>query len=134
MQTSREEAVIETSRSHTKEMIVQSTAWLSTEQVNASNVLDLKRRAEVFSVEWQGQELYPSYQFDALGQPLPFIKKIISALGADVDPWVIAAWFHFPNGWITDTSGAPVSPKDALGSSEIDLVHAAKMRLSSYVA
>lgn len=131
-------------RFRTVEGIVASTEWLSSEQINQFQrsppanksfpATDWKRRGNVFSVEWDGDVLYAGYQFDLACQPLPVIKKILLALGTIADPWVIAAWFHFPNGWLSDTNGRPVAPKDALDRPVEELEMAAKMRLNSYVA
>jgi hypothetical protein len=72
---------------------------------------DWKRRGRIFSVTFGGKEYFPRYQFDAAYQPLPLMRNVLAALGTVADTWKIAAWFHYPNGWIapiaTDT-GSPV--------------------------
>ena len=121
--------------------------WLTAEQLNALQLSppankshpasDWKRRGRIFSVSYGGEEWFAGYQFDSLHQPLPIIKDILKALGKVADPWNIAAWFHFPNGWIakqaTDGRMRPVAPKDALDMREA-VLHAAAQRQSSYTA
>ena len=38
----------------------------------------------------------------------------LKAFGEVADPWVLAAWFHYPNGWIVSSDGVPVAPKEAI--------------------
>jgi len=97
---------------------------------------DWKRRGRIFSVNFGGKEYFPRYQFDALYQPLPVIRDILKAFGSVADSWKLAAWFHFPNGWIAESGPdgpTPVAPRDALDRRE-DLLNALKKREGSYVA
>jgi hypothetical protein len=120
--------------------------WLSNEMLNQlqseppSNrsmpASDWKRRGRIFSVNFGGKEYFPRYEFDALYQPLPVIRDILKAFGPVADSWKLAAWFHFPNGWIVEPGSkgpTPVAPKDALDRRE-DLLNALKKRQGSYVA
>lgn len=121
--------------------------WLTAEQLNALQASpptnkshpasDWKRRGRIFGVSYGGDEWFAGYQFDSLHQPLQIIKDILKRLGKVADPWDIAAWFHFPNGWIaqqaSDGSMRPVAPKDALNMREA-ILHAAAQRQSSYTA
>lgn len=97
---------------------------------------DWKRRGRVFSVTFSGKEYFPRYQFDAAYQPLPLMRDILAAFGTVADTWKIAAWFHYPNGWIVESSPGgikPVAPKDALDRRD-DLMKALEKRKGSYVA
>lgn len=91
---------------------------------------DWKRRGRIFGVTGNdGKEYYPRYQFDMNYQPLPLIKEILTALGEKNDPWAIAAWFHFPNGWITARhadAALPLAPKDALADRRDAVLLAAR--------
>ena len=120
--------------------------WLTAEQLNALQATppankahpasDWKRRGRVFSVNYRGKEYFTRFQFDALYQPLPIIKEVLAAFGEVADSWTLAAWFHFPSGWLVtrDKRGAAnVAPKDALDRGAA-VVQAAAKRLSSYVA
>jgi hypothetical protein len=120
--------------------------WLTAEQLNALQpsppankahpASDWKRRGRIFSVNFGGKEYFPGYQFDALYQPLPIIRDVLTAFGEVADSWTIAAWFHFPSPWLVvrDKKGPRnVSPKDALDRRS-EVVCAASKRLSSYAA
>lgn len=117
--------------------------WLSAEQLNrlqenppkskSQPASDWKRRGRVFSVGRGGLEYFARYQFDAMYEPLPVIREVLEAFGEVADPWVLAAWFHYPNGWLADADGAPMAPKDALDRGS-DVVRAAAKRRSSYTA
>ena len=39
-------------------------------------------------------------------EPLPVIGEILKAFGEVADPWVLAAWFHYPNACLLYTSDA----------------------------
>lgn len=134
-------------RAQTIRKALDDGEWFTAEQLNALQASpptnkshptsDWKRRGRIFSVSFGGEEWFAGYQFDAQHHPLPIIKDILKALGAIADPWNIAAWFHFPNGWIaiqaTDGRMRPVAPKDALDLREA-VLHAAAQRQSSYNA
>jgi hypothetical protein len=118
--------------------------WLTVEQIHALQVTppsskaqpasDWKRRGRIFGVRIGGEEYFAGYQFDAMCQPLPVIKQILDVLGPAADSWKIAAWFHFPNGWITGAGdGEPVSPMDALDRREA-VVDAARQVRGTYIA
>lgn len=130
-------------RMHTLRQVFTEGDWLSSEQVNALQespphnksqpCSDWKRRGRIFSVGRGGREYFARYQFDAMYEPLPVIREILEAFGELADPWVLAAWFHYPNAWIVNADGAPLPPKDAL-DRRADVVRAARRRQSGYVA
>ena len=130
----------------TIQRVFEDCDWLTGEEINSlqkkpPKVKSLpasgwKRRGRVFSVSYNGKDYYARYQFDSLYQPLPIIKDILEAYGEYADAWIVAAWFHFPNGWIAKegVDGAvPVSPKDAL-SRRADVINAARNHKGTYVA
>jgi hypothetical protein len=133
-------------RMKTIQQVFAEGDWITAEQINALQTnppankshpaSDWKRRARIFSVNYGGKEYFARYQFDALYQPLPIIRDILKAFGAVADPWVMAAWFHFPSGWIAKPGSAgseAVAPKDALDQREV-VLNAASQRQASYVA
>jgi len=133
-------------RLRTMRRVMDEGEWLTAEQLNALQpdppantshpASDWKRRKRIFSVNYGGRDYFPRYQFDAMYQPLPIIKEILAAVGEVADPWLLAAWFHFPNGWIVrrDATGTvAVAPRDALDRRDAVLAAAAR-RPSSYVA
>ncbi len=133
-------------RQKTMRGILADGDWLTAEQVNelqsappvnkSQPANDWKRRGRIYSVSVEGKDYFAAYQFDEMSQPLPVIKDLLTALGEVGDTWRIAAWFHFPNGWITGTAehkGRPVSPKDALDRHDA-VVEAARHLNGEYVA
>ena len=97
---------------------------------------DWKRRGRIFSVNHDGIEYYPRYAFDAAYRPLPIIGDLLKEFAAESDTWKIAAWFHFPNGYLTaDTPGGRqvIAPKDALDQRD-KLLAAVRSRKGTYVA
>ncbi|CBL43772.1 hypothetical protein HDN1F_01890 [gamma proteobacterium HdN1] len=130
-------------RMNTLRQVFADGDWLSAEQLNvlqdkppknkSQPASDWKRRGRVFAVSHGSREYYPRYQFDAMYEPLPIIREVLAAFGEVADPWVLAAWFHYPNGWLAGVDGAPLAPKDALNRGE-DVVRAAAKRQGSYLA
>ena len=126
--------------------ILEEDEWLTAEQLNmlqpnppaqkSHPASDWKRRGRIFGVSYGGRELFARYQFDEAYQPMPVIRDVLKTFGEVADPWKIAAWFHFPNGWITkpgDTGPQPAAPKDALDQRDV-LLGAVVKRKGSYVA
>lgn len=133
-------------RMETVKQVFAEGEWLTSEEINrlqanppgnrAMPASDWKRRGRIFSVTYNGKEYFARYQFDALYQPLPVIRKVLEAFGEVADPWVLAAWFHYPNGWLATASGkaaAPASPREALDRSDA-VVAAAARRHGTFVA
>lgn len=134
-------------RRQTIQKILDNTAWVSAEQIHdaqlgskpASKSLpasDWKRRKRIFSVNIDGRELFPEYQFDDAMRPLPIIAEILAEFGDVADNWKIASWFHFPNGWIvsnTPEGPIPLSPREALDRRD-DVLQAVRKRAGTYVA
>jgi hypothetical protein len=126
----------------TRRKILAAGEWLTTEMIHAAqpslfpdNALpasDWTRHGRIFGVPVGGKEYFARYQFDAMYQPLPIIEDILKALGPVADPWKVAAWFHFPNGWIAEAA-SPVAPKDALYRGE-DVLAAVRKIHGSYAA
>lgn len=120
--------------------------WLTAAEINAAQenppaqkslpASDWKRRGRIFSVNHDGIEYYPRYAFDAAYRPLPIIGDLLKEFAAESDTWKIAAWFHFPNGYLTaDTPGGRqvIAPKDALDQRD-KLLAAVRSRKGTYVA
>ena len=133
-------------RMRTIREVFEQGDWLTAEQLNTLQVSppankaypasDWKRRGRIFSVNYTGREYFPRYAFDALYQPLPIIREILSAFGEVADTWTLAAWFHYPSAWLVvrDEHGARnIAPKDALDRGR-EVVEAARKRSGTYVA
>lgn len=86
----------------------------------------------IFKIMIDGEAHYPRYQFDGNLQPLPVIKTIIAAF-KEKDSFALAAWFHYPNGWITIDGWHPVAPRFALCHPDL-VVAAVKRRRGTYIA
>jgi hypothetical protein len=113
-------------------VIFDETEWLKAGEVDESLLRLWEQDQRIFKVEIYHREYYPRYQFDAQLRPLPVIKDIIASFKS-VDPLVIAAWFHYPNGWLTIDGWQPIAPKFALREPELVLA-AAKRRRGTYFA
>lgn len=121
--------------------ILNSGRWFTAEMVNrlqpdpsSDSATEWKRTRRIFSVALDGQDYFPQYQFDPSYQPLPVISKVLAKFGPAADTWKIAAWFHYPNGWIVDTGPngvRAVAPKDALHRPH-DILNALERRTGSY--
>lgn len=130
-------------RMQTLRQVFSNGDWLTSDQLNALQTVpsrnksqpasDWKRRGRIYGVSHGGREYFARYQFDAMYEPLPVIREVLEAFGDVADPWVLAAWFHYPNAWIAGPGGAPMAPKDALDRHDA-VVHAARQRRASYVA
>lgn len=129
--------------------IVNKGKFLTGEEINADQAepkgnqpiaSDWKHRGRIFSVTYDGKDLYPAYQFDMNKQPLPAIREVLLIL-KESDPWAIASWFHFPNSWITGPVGdskknkyVAIAPKDALKNRWQDVIKAAEKERGIYFA
>jgi len=58
-----------------------------------------KAQGRIFSVPFQGAELYPAFQI-ADGEPKPAMARVLAALPAAMSAWQRAFWFVTPNGWL----------------------------------
>lgn len=128
-------------RLETVKEILNDGNWLTAQTVNARQrdpasdyVTEWKRSRRIFSVALGGEDYFPRYQFDAFYFPLPIISKVLEAFGPNADTWKIAAWFHYPNGWIV-VSGPDgvrtVAPKDVLDRPD-EILNALERRTGSY--
>jgi hypothetical protein len=133
-------------RLRTVRAILEEGEWLTAEQLNAMQpkppaqksqpASNWKRRGRIFGVNYGGREYFARYQFDEAYHPLPVIKDVLREFGTVADTWKIAAWFHFPNGWISrpgTAAGEPLAPKDAVDQRHA-LMRAVTRRHASYVA
>lgn len=125
-------------RRETIQQVFEEGEWLTRQELDALQrpVGNWKRQGRVFSVELDGLEYFPRYEFDATLCPLPVIREILSAFGEVADTWTLAAWLHYPSAWLVarDEQGVRnVAPKDCL-SRPVEVIAAATKRGGSYVA
>ena len=91
----------------------------------------LRKASRVFSVPFEGRTLFPGFQFDEDGRPLPGLSEMLAALRGrfgDSD-WAIASWFTSPNPHLPSKA----RPVDVL-AKEPDAVTAAAQRGARRVA
>lgn len=75
----------------------------------------------IFSVNHEGNHVFPAFQFDREGQPLPVIAQVLETLGQQSKGWELALWFLAGNGWLDDRC-----PVDLLESEPEEVAQAAK--------
>lgn len=68
----------------------------------AAKASHLKDKGKVFCVRLHGQDYFPAFQFDALGQCChPEMAEVILARQRDCEPgWQLALWFNAANAWL----------------------------------
>jgi hypothetical protein len=67
-------------------------------------------------VSSDGHRLYPSFQFDVQGSPLPRLREVLAALDPDrVDLWGDAVWLNTPATELDDRSPAQVLRSERAG-------------------
>ncbi|NHN57174.1 hypothetical protein G9U51_15490 [Calidifontibacter sp. DB0510] len=77
------------------------------------------RAGKVFAVRLGGRTLFPAFQFDELGAPLPLVRDVLTAYGPATGT-ALALWFTAPNAYL-----AGDRPVDRLGDRD-EVVAAAK--------
>ena len=70
----------------------------------------------IVGVQWQGQLVFPAFQFDARAQPREPIARILSHLrDAGLGDWEQALWFTTKTGWLSDRCPVDVLDEDPAG-------------------
>ncbi|MGF6658185.1 hypothetical protein OKW34_008775 [Paraburkholderia youngii] len=110
--------------------VLTNTKWLTAEMVgkrqnpNASNMHHAahrwKKAGKIFSIERAGQNLYPLYVFDELGNPIPEVAEILKIFKG-YRPFRIASWFDSTNNMLHSKR-----PREVLGSDPAAVIQAAK--------
>lgn len=129
----------------TREKLLTMLSWYTVDQlgrlgdegsrVTIGKLPEWEREGKIFSVKNLDQVLYARFQFDEKLRPIPVIQKVLELLKA-ADGWAIAAWFAFPNGWISvlrNGEMVPAAPVDALDRQD-DILIAAKNSQGTYFA
>lgn len=86
-----------------------------------SQLEEWEQEGRVFSVDERGHHLFPVFQFDREGQPLPVIARVLETLGQQSKGWELALWFVAGNGWLDDRR-----PVDLLESEPEEVAQAAQ--------
>lgn len=92
------------------ERIYAGSKWLTCGQISALGMNNIgnpgaatrqwKENGQLFSMEINGQKMYPAYMFGTDSAPLPIIQEIISALHG-WDPVAIAGWFESTSSFLS---------------------------------
>jgi len=61
-----------------------------------------RKQGKIFSINYGGRDLYPTFQFGDDGRPLPIIAELLEILARDKDrtAWDNAMWFAGDSGWL----------------------------------
>ena len=98
----------------------------------AKNVSETARRwraaRKTFAVSWDGALVYPGFQFDEGGRPLPVVAEVIAAVGDRLQGWDLALWFTADSSWLDGDR-----PVDLLRRSPGDVVDAARSAVADPV-
>jgi hypothetical protein len=85
-----------------------------------------RKEGRIIGVEWKGRNLFPGFQFDEQGAPLPAVADVLGALPRDrMSDWEVALWFTAANGWL---SGA--RPVDLLTADKAAAIAGAAAQLA----
>ncbi len=82
----------------------------------------IKTKGLAFAVRHGEKDMFPAFQFDAQGKPLPVVSQVLAALPDRMTPWDIAGWFVRRN---LDLGGAV--PKELLAAGDARLIQAAAL-------
>ncbi|MFP3848004.1 hypothetical protein [Pseudomonas sp. W5-01] len=92
-----------------RQRIISSGDWLTVAELSeltAQTVDELKTKVyslmsegQIFSINYEGVDYFPTYAFDASGgyQVVPALKAVIEILATRKDAWGMAFWFGSSN-------------------------------------
>ena len=81
-----------------------------------------------FSVRYRDAEVFPSFQFEENGRPLPVIANVLAVLREVRSPWQIAMWLTGANLWLEGDR-----PVDRLRTEPVRVVEAARHEIEEIV-
>jgi hypothetical protein len=87
-----------------------------------------KEEGRVFGVTVQERFLFPAFQFDSQGQPLPAIARVLEVLSPSRGEWPVALWFISASGWLGGRR-----PVDLLASEPDEVIEAALQEAAEFV-
>lgn len=84
---------------HTCDTILLEQDCLTNQEISQEFLADWENSGLIFSISFEKEKAYPTYQFDNKRQPLPIMKDILKVLReVTQNNWNIASWFHHANG------------------------------------
>jgi len=112
------------------EVVLQGAEWLTAREVGerhnpqAGNphaaVSRWVQTGKIFGIQRAGQALYPSYEFDELGQPIPAVQDVMSVLSG-YSPFSMASWFESVSSMLNGRR-----PREVLTSEPHAVIEAAR--------
>lgn len=87
---------------------------------NKSMAKRWRSEGRIIGVPFVGTIVYPAFQFQSNGEPIPLILEVNKTLPKDCTDWQRAAWFVSPNEWLDGE--IPVS---AIQRGDLEVVNAA---------
>jgi hypothetical protein len=116
--------------------VMAGTAWLTSDELagrisaNRSGCVDTMarwtREGRLFAMDMGDKRVYPAYAFDAAGEPLPVIKRVLQNLFMH-DSFSLACWFESPNTYLDGSR-----PRDMLVTDPERVVAAAEAQCHCY--
>lgn len=89
-------------RAQAIELVMGGTRWLTAADMPNHAVPLLAwwlEQGRLFALEQEGVQLFPSYAFDSIGEPVPLLKDVLNIL-AGRSPFQIASWFESPSAYL----------------------------------
>ena len=107
-----------------KDETIEEFGFRTTAEIAAAGI-DPDR---VFSVRYRDAEVFPGFQFDEQGRPLPVIAEILAVMRS-FSGWEIALWFTGGNVWLEDDD----RPVDRLRTEPEAVIEAARHEVERLV-
>ena len=112
--------------------VMSGTTWLTADELAAricasrAGCADTTARwtaeGRLFALDIGGRAVYPAYAFDAAGEPLPVIRRVVQNLSRQ-DALGLACWFESPNAYLDGSR-----PREMLVTDAERVVAAAEAR------
>jgi hypothetical protein len=93
--------------------------------LDGSALRDLIASKRVIALLWDGRLVFPQWQFNENGEPLPLIRKVIEAFDGAATMFQVAAWLKTPQPFLEDV---PPMRWQEMGLPEDALLAAARKR------
>lgn len=116
----------------TLDSVMSATTWLTADELagrisaNQAGCADTMtrwtREGRLFALDIGGRAVYPAYAFDAAGQPLPVVRRVLQNLSRH-DALSLACWFESPNAYLDGSR-----PREMLVTEAERVVAAAEAR------
>ena len=112
--------------------VMCGTPWLTADELAgrisasqagcADTMARWAREGRLFALDIGGRAVYPAYAFDAAGEPLPVVERVLQNLSRH-DALALACWFESPNAYLDGSR-----PREMLVTDAERVVAAAEAR------